>query len=237
MNRREEGGGRGRWAGDDYEWQRNPRGEDSDVERGGGWGRGGEYQGRESGVRSQSGAYRSGTGGGSRGGDYYAGREDYRGRGDYRGSDYYRGSENGRGSGGYASEEPFGMSFDEGRARWRRGETGYGQQYGDRYESDYEDRAGRGGYPASGGGSSRGERRWGDDESRYSDYGTNYPSRHSFGDESQSYGPQGLGQGGGRLMRYGRHQRGGYYGASPTNGPYSGVGPKGYRRSSDRLKE
>src|SRR4030095_2408370 len=54
---------------------------------------------------------------------------------------------------------------------------------------------------------------------------------------SQSYGPQGFGQGGARLMRHGRHERGSDYGASPTNGPYAGVGPKGYRRSSDRLKE
>jgi hypothetical protein len=63
-----------------------------------------------------------------------------------------------------------------------------------------------------------------------------YPSGHSYGDqrESESYGPQGFGRGGARLMRYGRHERGDW---SSMNGPYSGIGPKGYRRSPERLRE
>src|SRR5262245_30938076 len=92
MNRREERWGRERSGGDDYEWQRNPGrfgGEEGDVERGGGSSRGG-YQGREGGMRSQSGSGRwDDESSGGYGGDYYGGREDYRGR------DYYRGSQSG----------------------------------------------------------------------------------------------------------------------------------------------
>ena len=240
MNRREERWGRERRAGDDDEWRRDPgrfRSEDSDVERGAGWGRSGEYQGREPGVRSQSGSGRwDNDASGGRGGDYYAGREDYRGREDDRRQDDRRGSESERGyrrGRHYESERPFGMDFDDGRVQWRRAEPGAGTYGSDRYGSGYEDRAGRGGYPSGASAEYGGARRSGRDESRHSDYGTNYPSGHSFGDETESYGPQGLGRGGARLMHYGRHERG----DASTYGRYSGVGPKGYRRSPERLKE
>jgi hypothetical protein len=248
MNRREERWGRsGGWGSDDYEWRRDPgrfRNEESDVERGGGWGRSGEYQGREPGVRSQSGSGRwdSETSGG-RGGDYYGGREDYRGREDHRGredyrsGDHYRGSEGGRGewrgTGMYESERPFGMDYDAGRVLWRRGEPSAGSYGADRYGSGYEDRGGRGGY------SQRSERRDRDDDMRYSSgrlgEGANYPSGLGYGEQGESHGPQGFGRGGGRLMRYGRHEREDW--STAAQGRYSGVGPKGYKRSPERLKE
>jgi hypothetical protein len=234
MNRREERWGRERWAGDDYEWQRNPgrfRGEEGDVERGGGWDRSGEYQGREGGMRSQSG---SGRWDDEPSGGYYGGREDYRGR-DYRGGE--SGSQQGYGDrsrsgyGGYESERPWGMSFDEGRVQWRRREPGYGGPYGSGSYGD-RNRGGAGGYQSGGQGRQ--------DEWRPSGYGresVNYPSGQSFGDQSESYGPQGYGRGGSRLMRYGRHEGGESYGESSAQGRYSGVGPKGYKRSPERLKE
>jgi len=211
MNRREERWGRsGDGSGDDSEWQRTPRrfrDDESDFDRDRGWGRESESQSRELGGRSLSGRGRwEGDTSSGRSGNYYGGREDYRGRDDYR-SDSPQASR--RGSGRYESEEPFGMSFDEGRVQWRRRAPG---EYGsDRYGSGYEDRAGRGGYAGS---------------------GPTYGSGQAYGEDAgDSHGPQGFGQGGSRLVRYGRHDN------RSMHGPYAGVGPKGYKRSPERLKE
>jgi osmotically-inducible protein OsmY len=219
---RQRGGERDQSQPSSQRWRQGAQDED-EGRHGGGWssgGRGGEDRGYQEDYGEQW-------------SDRDAELTEERSR---AGREYRSGSERGRSQGGYSGEGDFGQgSFSQGNQRrggYARG--GYGQGQGGFGRGDY------GGYGQGG-------------------YGQSEQGQGGYGQGEQGQGAHGRGSyvgygrgGSGQESDYGRPYYGGergygyfYGGAGAASGGYSEVerprpvsrGPKGYKRSDERLKE
>jgi osmotically-inducible protein OsmY len=124
---------------------------------------------------------------------------------------------------GYWGEESRGGYGNPGGGYGRESERGMGD-----YRRDIDWRSGQGGAESQGGYGGPGG---------YGGYGGGYSGQGRFGQGGQrGYGNQG-GYGGGQGSQYGYSSGGGYTGQQQWQGPYTGRGPRGYQRSSERIQE
>jgi hypothetical protein len=157
------------------------------------------------------------------------------------------------GSGGESDRERGGQQGQYGRSSGSPYERPYDRSYGDQYGSPYYGRQDRGTSGGYGRESERGRDTWRQPQGEYSSaYGRESErGRDSRGSQQGQYssaydrdtdrgresGRQQQGSGFGGTSFEGAQQRGFYSRNPDEEGGYRGKGPKGYRRSDERIKE
>jgi osmotically-inducible protein OsmY len=162
------------------------------------------------------------------------------GQGEFGGRSYWEGGQGGYGQGGYGPSSQGGYQQGYGQGGYGQGgfgQAGFGQGYGQGGYTQGE--YGRGGYgaPMSGSEQSQG-RGYGEGTYGQGDY-----SQRGFsqGGYNQGYGQGSYGQGTYGQSRYGQGSsgfgQGLGYSSTVVVGRFYGRGPKGYRRSDERIRE
>jgi hypothetical protein len=141
-------------------------------------------------------------------------------------------------------EQQWGGSEEYGsRGQREGGQGGYGQGYG---QQGYGQGYGQGGYGQGGQsgwygqGSGQGQGGFGQGEYGRGGYGQGGYGQEGYGQGSYrqgGYGQEGYGQGQGQGFGQGGFGQGVRYTSAIIIGRFSGRGPKGYRRSDDRIRE